>query len=270
MARVSATCVLLPFLGDSDGQIRRQVAWGLQYKFRDGRPCAGDIEALSAVVGDPYSQDSVVKILGDIKDPRAVPRLIEELRAYKTTRVCPVCKALAAIGDPRAVEPLIEFIQARNGDVDPIVIETLTQLMDLRAVPAITPLLKSPSPKLRIAAMMALATINECQAMAEVRSSLLDEPENVRQAAAQLAAKCKDFASVDLLIRMLQFDIKAAKALGDIGDQRAVEPLLLIVKVKQQWGRRDVAHALGQLHDPRAVDALILALHDDTTTSELN
>ena len=57
----------------------------------------------------------------------------------------------------------------------------------------------------------------------------------------------------------------AAKALGDIGDRRAVEPL--IQALKDQEVADTVAWALGQLGDPRAIGPLAdllgnLVLHD--------
>ena len=56
----------------------------------------------------------------------------------------------------------------------------------------------------------------------------------------------------------------AAQALGEIGDPRAVEPLIAIL---QKWGnseqlRRAAALALGQIGDPRSVEPLIATLGD--------
>jgi HEAT repeat protein len=52
----------------------------------------------------------------------------------------------------------------------------------------------------------------------------------------------------------------AAKALGEIGDQRAVEPL--IVALTDERVRITAIEALGAIGDPRAVESLIAALKD--------
>ena len=66
---------------------------------------------------------------------------------------------------------------------------------------------------------------------------------------------------IDLLkSRYLVYRVKAAEALGDLGDIRAVPPLIEALHdpyVDVQWL---AAQALGKLKDTRAVDPLILLL----------
>jgi predicted Zn-dependent protease len=50
---------------------------------------------------------------------------------------------------------------------------------------------------------------------------------------------------------------QAAEALGNLGDLRAVEPLINALSVQHWRVRCSAAQALGRLRDPRAVDALI-------------
>ena len=54
----------------------------------------------------------------------------------------------------------------------------------------------------------------------------------------------------------------AAKALGKIGDARAVEPLIEALKDQDSFVRRTVAEALGDMHDARVIEPLIEALKD--------
>jgi HEAT repeat protein len=53
----------------------------------------------------------------------------------------------------------------------------------------------------------------------------------------------------------------AARALGRIGDPRAVEPL--IAALKEEDGRSSAARAPGEIGDARAVEPLIFALKDE-------
>jgi HEAT repeat protein len=53
----------------------------------------------------------------------------------------------------------------------------------------------------------------------------------------------------------------AAWALGQIGDPRAVEPLIAILRRGPSSARQTAAWALGQIGDPRAVEPLVSALN---------
>ena len=53
--------------------------------------------------------------------------------------------------------------------------------------------------------------------------------------------------------------VNAARALGELGDPRAVEPLVAMLQNKQHF----VAEPLARLGDPRAVEPLIAALGED-------
>lgn len=76
---------------------------------------------------------------------------------------------------------------------------------------------------------------------------------------------------VDGLIKALEYEkdrqvqCDAAKALGKIGDERAVEPLINALKNKDGDVRRESAEALGKIGDERAVEPLIQALVDGTS-----
>lgn len=57
---------------------------------------------------------------------------------------------------------------------------------------------------------------------------------------------------------------EAAKALGEIKDSRAVDPLLeVVLKHKDEYVRDSAARALGKIKDPLAVESLISFLHDE-------
>lgn len=75
--------------------------------------------------------------------------------------------------------------------------------------------------------------------------------------------------NVNKLIKDLKYkydsDIrsKAAVALGDLGDRRAVEPLIQALNDEDEEVRWEAADALGKIRDERAVDPLIRALNDE-------
>ena len=91
----------------------------------------------------------------------------------------------------------------------------------------------------------------------------------VRESAAKMLGNVGDERAVDPLIQTLSDDIPdvrqaAAEALGRLGDKRAVDPLIEALSDDAPAVRKSAAEALGRLEDKRAVDPLIEGLSDDT------
>ena len=89
-----------------------------------------------------------------------------------------------------------------------------------------------------------------------------------RRKAATRLGEIGDKRAVVPLIRALDdefLDVQyvTVKSLGMLGDKRAVEPLIRCLTSEEKWLRRGAARALGQIGDPRAVDPLIPLLKDD-------
>jgi HEAT repeat protein len=96
--------------------------------------------------------------------------------------------------------------------------------------------------------------------------ALKNDPEfQVRQTAATALGALRDPAAVDSLISVAGRSDLAAyviKALGEIGDSRAVPCLLSLLKA-EDWGVRGyAADALAKIPDERAIEPLIAALDD--------
>jgi HEAT repeat protein len=91
--------------------------------------------------------------------------------------------------------------------------------------------------------------------------------EYVRWYTARALGEIKDPRAVEPLIAALgdeRSDVRqaAAEALGEIKDPRAVEPLIAALKDAEWRVRAAAAYALGEIKDPRAVEPLIAALKD--------
>jgi hypothetical protein len=95
-----------------------------------------------------------------------------------------------------------------------------------------------------------------------------DKNSSVRIGAARALGNINDTRAVEPLILALKDNnsgvrIGAAWALGNINDTRAVEPLILALKDNNSSVRSIAAMALGNINDKRAVEPLILALKDN-------
>ncbi len=80
-----------------------------------------------------------VHLLGDLKDPRAVPILIPLLRDKEVNYIVPW--ALGEIGDKRAVEPLIGALSDKDPSVRVLAIYSLEKLKADKALPHLQALL---------------------------------------------------------------------------------------------------------------------------------
>lgn len=77
--------------------------------------------------------------------------------------------------------------------------------------------------------------------------------------------KKKERRDIDGLIKALRspwLSTKAARALGEIGDERAVDPLINALSCKSAETREAVADALGNIGDERAMERLNAILDD--------
>jgi hypothetical protein len=75
----------------------------------------------------------------------------------------------------------------------------------------------------------------------------------------------KENNDIEGLIKSLRspwFSTKAARALGEIGDERAIDPLISALDYRSAETREAVADALGNIGDERAVEKLNAALGD--------
>jgi bilin biosynthesis protein len=109
-------------------------------------------------------------------------------------------------------------------------------------------------------AAMALGKIKDERAVQPLEYALIDKAEHVRGSAVRAlanmgradAAVLKHFLSDEsVLVRW-----EATRALGELGDPQAVEPLVEALEDERVYVRRGAAWALGEIGDARAVAPL--------------
>ena len=247
------------------------------------------VEPLTAALGDPntWVREAAIKALGEIADQRAVEPLAgllsdqsEDLRVREAA-----AEALGVIGDPVAVEPLLAVLAWASTDRDS---EGFLRHEDEALHAAVASAIgKIGAPALGTF-MDAFRGWDRGQRLRAVGA--LDElgwqPDRTEVGACYWAVKrqwgkCVEVGSpaVETLIRYLGSsyvnDYEAAvTALGEIGDRRAVEPLIAALADGAEYPRLDrgldasgetrkaAAEALGKIGDACAVGPLIAALED--------
>ena len=226
---------------------------------------------LSPLHASLKSRESEVRIMAakallELRDPLSVDALIEALNddaeVQKITK-----EALKAIGRP-AVEPLTAFLRDDNPYICMVVIKLLGEIGDSLAVGHLIGVMKHfVSWQLRYEAAQALGKIKDPRIVGPLLEALNDRNTRVREAAAKSLKEVGEPA-VELLIASLRDEnqdvcFKAIVILGEIGDSRAVEPLVGVLKNFELWALRfEAARSLGMIKDPRAIGPLTEALYD--------
>lgn len=229
---------------------------------------------LIVALNDPDNnvQTSAIWALRRYRDESLLPLFISRLRDADFD--LEAAKALKEIGT-QAVEPLIFALEDDNKDIRYRAAWTLNGMQDQRMIRPLIACLRDEDSEVRKQAYDALTSIRspekiefllealiieEDRGMLKKLSDLLDttlwKPDRSRAAAIYWVTKgrcdkCVDIGeeAVDLLIPVLQHDNilfrkKAVKALGKIGDLRAIEPLKAILNDPDEGVRKAVTEAL--------------------------
>jgi HEAT repeat protein len=235
---------------------------------------------------DPDIRQSARDSLKKIGSACEVEPLIAAFNSYdKDIRLCAV-EILGRLG-ARAVGPLVTALQAGDPLVRQAAIEALTPIRDVSTLEPLLTALKDEDKDVRRAAVNALAELKDARVIERLIATLSEGNHNLRISAADVlekigwqpgkdengvaywlarsdAAKCIEIGTpaVARLISSLKFkdysSVIAARALGGIGDRRAVEPL--IAAISDLMVREAAIEALGDIGDRRAVEPLIAVL----------
>ena len=220
-----AVLPLLALLGDEDRSVRMAAIDALKEIGESSVVPLGSCLSNQ----DTNIQESAASILSHIADSRVLTPLLEALGSSNWIVRMHAAKALGRLKDPQAAEPLFPLLQDKVKAVREETVHALVQLGDA-GVPFLLKGLKHEEWIVRLHAI---------EALGKMKSS-----EGVE---ALLYVLCNDR---DSAVR-----IDAARALGDIGDPRAVDHLILAMK---DIDLRPVAiEALGKIADGRAVPALV-------------
>jgi HEAT repeat protein len=275
---------LLEALADQDADVRSGSAksLGLLHATEAVEPLLNALEDENHGV-----RASAARSLGALADARAVVPLVIALRdGYAAVREAS-SDSLGSIGAP-ALDLLISALKDSDGAVRKGASEALI-VMGGPACEALVAALRDP--QLRGIAGGMLGQIGGTRAVEPLVAALSDDNDQVSRAAADTLdllawspdsgeggaaywaakgqwQKCVEIGrpAVEPLIGALKHHDPAvrqlaARALGDIGDTRAVEPLIAAMRGREDL-RAIAATALGQIDDIRAEEPLLAALKD--------
>ncbi len=265
-------------LGDS--QVRDNAARALE-SFG-----ARATDAVIVALGDKNARWMAVKVLAKVGDERAVEPLVRALRDESISVREEAARTLQAIGDPRAAAPLIAALEDSEAAVASAAALALAASGSPEAERALARALGSDRAPTRHAAASGLAAMEEAGSPHLV-SALRHADWRVRSIAGDTLA-ARSFAppslddavwlaiaratedeaatlgaeAVEPLVQALSHSdwrasATAVRALGKIGDTRAIGPLLdAALRTHDTSYRHRIAEALGEIGGPDAVGPL--------------
>ena len=148
--------------------------------------------------------------------------------------------SLGEIGDKQAVPHLIKSLNDADGGMIIDSANSIAKFKDVSSIPSLKKLLTDGRPVIRITALKSLMVFSDQpDVQAIIVERLNDEAEGVRLTAIQSVSSMKLKSAVGNLIKNLS-DVnptvraESAKALGELGDKSAIEPLKKAAAVEDE------------------------------------
>lgn len=217
-----------------------------------------------------------------------IDELIQELGSDDEFIRMRAGERLISLGEA-AVKPLVKALEEYNHPARHLVAAILGCIGDKSATPALIKALRDKELLVRIHAAVALGKLKDSRALEPLMHALFDpashtnirsltgEPLTVRAAAAQSLGELKDSRAVPALIAALtdpSKDVRRAviHALMQIGDQRAIEPLInAFASEEDKSVRALMGRAIAQIGGESAIHALRTRIaNDERLLNELN
>lgn len=175
-----------------------------------------------------------------------------------------------------AVGPLITAIkEGNNWKIRGIAAKVLGKIGDTKAVPFLIETLNSDKEsKVRAWAAFALRELKDKRSLPALLRALKDEDSTVRDWSVLALGQVGDAKAVLPLIEVMKGDKEAsvrafaAKALGEISDKQAVEPLISTLHDEDGLVKTYTAESLGSIGDKRAVAPLCKMLSKEIEKPE--
>ncbi len=260
---------------------RRRNFWPYVEPLRDARTQLADFftilnenhmsdrvsEQITALRDEDWAiREDAARLLGQLKDPRAVHPLLLLLRDQDRSVREAAVEALRAIGIP-AVEALGICLSEGDLAVQEAASSILATIADERVLTQLVLALRSSDWVVRMHAAQALGRVKSAETVDALIPLLQDKVKAVREEAATALAAIGE-AAIPCLVQALKHDdwlvrLHAVESLGKARSPHTVEPLLSVLfNDRDSSVREDAVRALGEIGDARAVDHLCVTMRE--------
>jgi HEAT repeat protein len=231
-------------------------------------------EHISALDDEDWGvREDAAVALGRLGDPRSVQPLIRALRDSDRAVREAATSSLKALGEP-AILSLGFCLQDTNLQVQESAACILAKIATEQVLEPLLSAALSPNWIVRMSAAQGLGRIQSPQAIDTLMLVLQDKVPAVREEAGRAIQAIGD-ASIPKLLETLQdrnwkIRLRAVEALALLKPQEAVGPLMtLILEDPDTAVRQDAVRALGQIGDTRAIPLLLSSLALQTPSLKL-
>ena len=260
-------------LSDPSRHVRQEAATVFRLTLR---PCPAAMPVLIALQKkdpSPQVRYAALRALCHLEGAPEVGVAFVEALGDKDSDICEgAARGLRGCKDPRAVRGLIGALGHSDADVRSEAATSLGSIGDLSAVAPLAGLVNDPEYHVRKSVILALraladAGVEDPTIADAIVAALEDSDFEVRLLATVSVSHTRGSRATAALLGLLQGSYEknkwyAARALGEIGDKGAVDPLIEMLKAPAGNQRSVAAFALGLLGDSRAVPPLLDALKD--------
>ncbi|MBF0548318.1 MAG: HEAT repeat domain-containing protein [Candidatus Riflebacteria bacterium] len=210
-----------------------------------------------------------INALGNLQDWRAFEVFISLLADPNWENRDNLIHYLGVLGDPRAIDTFICSLKDPDPLVRSSSVWALGNLKVKRAIPGITDSLTDSDKLVRGHAARALSIFQEIQPPEKLVELLKDKDTWVRLKAAVALADLKDPRGIPVLIEFLGRDymeeefMEARQCLTSLDETRILDPLILSLQASDAYfSRKYAVEILGNLGNVKAVQPLIEILDD--------
>lgn len=236
---------------------------GLEGRARGGDPAA--LDKLVGLLGDPALADRIYPVLLDLGSP-AAPALLARVGSRDAREREYVIAALGTLRVGAAVAPIAAVLADKSLERRYVAARALGELGDPAGVPALIGALDDDNAEVRRTATRALARIHRA-AVEPLIAALPEAPPRAASGMIRALGDIGDRRALDALLAQAEGPCRAEAllALGRLRDPRA-EATLIAGLADADWQvRMNAAMALGPVGSPRAAEALRVNLDDEVT-----
>ena len=241
---------------EKDPVFRKMIA-EITAEIKDTTSASSLISVLADETEDEYIRAEAAFTLGDIGGEGVYESLSSALSNPSETIRSSAAFALGFLGDKRATDPLINLLSDSSSLVRMRSIMALGRLGDSRAVEPLIALLSSPDEDIKIKAVLALGDLGDQRAVPYLSNLLTTEEmfSSIRIFSTESLGKIGGEKAILLLLSLLEDKdelviLEAAKALGEMKELRAIQPLkTAITRVRSNWVKSKLEEILASLEE---------------------
>ncbi len=204
--------------------------------------------------------------LGKMKIPVSAREVCPSLKDPNLTIQARAIDTLVKIEDPNIVKYLVEILQDESEYIRRAAVEVLNEVADPRAIKDLLGAMRDQDWWVKVRAADALGSIGGPKVVEAVLGLLNDDDEFLRRTAVEILNSIKDERAVDYLINALDDEDwwvreRAADALAKLGSERAI-PALVKMLNQQPESAKIAIRALSEIGNAEAIEPLISKLQE--------